>query len=339
MDNAIINIELQKFNVTDAVIAAMSQEYSNLTISGIEDKDGYKKVHDARMIVSRKRIDVEKKRKELKEESLKFGRAVDAEAKRITAMLKPIEEHLIEEEEKINAEKERIKVEKQKALQLLIQKRSSQLYEYGATLREDLYFFDDNFLLNVLDIQTFNDEDFEKVLNFCKEKFFEHEAIKKEREEKARIEREEQQRAFREQMEAQEAERARLEAIKKEQEEKENKIKAELAAIEEQKKEIQRQKDLEQAKKEAAEKAIKEAKEKAEREAKEKIEAEKQAKIEAERQEALKPDKQKLADYADRIINVVPPVVESEEANSVVLETMAALKNIAISISTKSKNL
>jgi chromosome segregation ATPase len=61
------------------------------------------------MVVKSKRVEVEKVRKELKADALEYGRKVDAEAKRITAMLQPIEDHLTAEEEAYLAEKERIK--------------------------------------------------------------------------------------------------------------------------------------------------------------------------------------------------------------------------------------
>jgi hypothetical protein len=45
-----ISTELAKFNVSDAVIAQMRQQYIGLTISGLNDKEGYKQVKDARLM-------------------------------------------------------------------------------------------------------------------------------------------------------------------------------------------------------------------------------------------------------------------------------------------------
>lgn len=101
--------KLREFSISDAAIAAMADEYLPLTIAGIDDAAGYKRVHDARMVVKNKRVEVEKVRKALKEDALKYGRMVDGEAKRITALLDPIESHLKEQEDAYNAEKERIK--------------------------------------------------------------------------------------------------------------------------------------------------------------------------------------------------------------------------------------
>ena len=101
--------ELQRFDLADTAIAAMRAEYMPLTICGLTDTVGYKAVHSARMVVKNHRVQVEKVRKELKADALEYGRRVDAEAKRITAMLEPIEGHLARKEDAYEAEKERIR--------------------------------------------------------------------------------------------------------------------------------------------------------------------------------------------------------------------------------------
>jgi len=59
--------------------------------------------------VKNSRVAVEKLRKELKADALKFGQTVDAEARRITGLLTPIETHLDEQESAYNTAKEAIK--------------------------------------------------------------------------------------------------------------------------------------------------------------------------------------------------------------------------------------
>ncbi len=103
------NTALEKFTPTDTAIAAMRDEYMPLAIRDVNDAKGFKAVHSARMVVKNHRVEVEKVRKELKAEALAYGRRVDGEAKRIVAMLKPIEDHLAQEEATHEAEKERIR--------------------------------------------------------------------------------------------------------------------------------------------------------------------------------------------------------------------------------------
>lgn len=113
MDNNTIGSELQKYDITDAAISAMASQYMQLIISGIDDRAGLAAVHEARMVVKGKRVEVEKTRKSLKEDALRYGRSVDAEAKRITALLAPIEVHLQGQEDKIAAIKQAIMAEEE----------------------------------------------------------------------------------------------------------------------------------------------------------------------------------------------------------------------------------
>jgi hypothetical protein len=106
-----MDTQITKFNLPDAAIAQMADEYLPLKIAGVTDAAGFKAVHEARMIVKSKRVEVEKVRKELKADALEYGRKVDAEAKRIASMLEPIESHLTAEEDAYQAEKDRIKNE------------------------------------------------------------------------------------------------------------------------------------------------------------------------------------------------------------------------------------
>jgi chromosome segregation ATPase len=102
---------LQQFSIADSAIAKMREDYLPLKIAGVNDDSGFKAVHSARMVVKNHRVEVDKVRKALKADALEYGRKVDGEAKRITALLEPIEKHLTEEEDAYNAEKERIRTE------------------------------------------------------------------------------------------------------------------------------------------------------------------------------------------------------------------------------------
>lgn len=104
--------ELITYDVQEAVISEM-QKYVDLTINGMEDKEGYKKVHDARMIVKNTRVKVEKRQKEirkaLKSQIEKDLAACDEEAKRLLELLNPIEEDLNTKEQAINVQIDEIK--------------------------------------------------------------------------------------------------------------------------------------------------------------------------------------------------------------------------------------
>lgn len=103
--------------LADVTIASLREQYAGLTIADLNDKDGYKAVREAIADVRSTRVNVEKSRKELKADALAWGKKVDTEAKRVTAMLMEIEEPLKIEKAKVDDEKARIKAEEAAAIE------------------------------------------------------------------------------------------------------------------------------------------------------------------------------------------------------------------------------
>ncbi len=320
--------EIVKYDITDAAIAEMSNLYMDLTITDLDDEDGFQAVHDARLIVKGKRVDVEHKRKELKADALKWGKAVDSEAKRIKALLEPIETHLKGEEGRINDLKAEIKAREERELQKLIQVRVEALAKYDHTAA-------------FLDVAAWTDDEYETVLGTARvfyestqAKIAEEKAAKEalEAEEKAkeyaRIAAEKKAREDEEKRLAQERVeldkiKAQQEGIAKAQAEKEAKIEADLKAIEDAKRK-EAEKKAEQVKFEAAQKAEKE------RLVKEKAEAEANAKERAEREESLKPDRLKLQGFANEIeaLTAERLMLTDRQAKGLFDETVAELRTV-----------
>lgn len=174
MDNTIIATELQKFAITDSAIAEMRHSFMPIEIKGIQDKDGYLKAKEARAIMRDKRIEVENRRKELKEESLRYGRAVDTEAKRITGLLIPIEEHLTNQIKAIDAQKEQEKIKKEEEIRKKLQGRIDALSKYDEHI-------------DVTILMAISDEVFASKLEEAKIKYQEKEEVnRKEAEELAK---------------------------------------------------------------------------------------------------------------------------------------------------------
>ena len=71
------------FSVTDAAISALEAKHKGLVIAH-GDKKGYLALTQAIAEVRTARTDVEKRRKELKQDALDYGRLVDSTAKAIT---------------------------------------------------------------------------------------------------------------------------------------------------------------------------------------------------------------------------------------------------------------
>ena len=101
-----------EYSVSDAAIDKLRERYSGLTIASTAD---YERVRLGIGEIRDIRVQVEKTRVELKADALAYGRKVDAEAKRITAMLLEIEEPLKLEKQKVDDEKARVKREKEEA--------------------------------------------------------------------------------------------------------------------------------------------------------------------------------------------------------------------------------
>lgn len=304
--------ELAEWRKQDAAIAKMADEYLPLKVNGIDDKKGLAVVHEARMVVKNTRVAVEKKRVELKADALAYGRAVDAEAKRLTGMLAPIEAHLEAEEAAVVRERERIKQAAEEARQSKIRKRLEALQSAG-------------YQGDLMAVQTIDDATFDAVLAQAT-------ADKAERDRLAETERQKQEAetARLKQLEAEAAEkrrkeeaelaveRERLDKIRREQEAEAERLRAEQRKIEEAEAAQRRAAELEKARQEAAERARveteqriareqAEAKAAAEREAariKTEAEAEEAARLKAE---AERPYREKLEALAMTVIQLPIP--------------------------------
>jgi hypothetical protein len=289
--------QLVKYDLTDAAIAEMKAQYMGFAIQGIDDKEGFEMVHEARMVVKGKRVAVEKRRKELKADALDWGRKVDSEAKKIFAKLAPIEDYLKSEENKVTEEKARIKAEEERKEQERIQGRIDTLLKYECSLP----FFD---------VAAMSEDEFDAALEDAKI-YFEANEIRKAKEEADRKEREEKERKEREEAEAKlKAEREELERIRKEQAEAAAKIEAEKKALEDEKRKV------------------------TEEEGRKKAEAEKshynklKKKAQEARREALKPDKEKLISWIETIEAIVDPELDSDVAKAIHIASLDGIAQV-----------
>lgn len=321
--------QVVEYSVTDAAIAEMKNRYMSLVVKDLADKKGLSEVHEARMVVKGKRIEVEKRRKGLKADALAWGQKVDSEARRIIKALEPIEDHLTSEEEKITKEKARIKAQQERKQQERAQERVNEFAKIGKTLP---------FAAAI----GMSEEDFQSGLAIEKA---EYEAEQARIAEEKRIEAERlaaEKKAREEEAAKLATERAEIERIRAEEAAKRKaeddrltaeraKIEAERKAVEDAKREQERLAELERAKKEAAERAVKEA-----------AEAERLAKEEAARLEALRPDKEKLVAYAKALLAVidkVEPGLSSESAKAIFTESAKRIEAVTRYIIKSAKEL
>lgn len=301
---------LTKYDVADATIAAWSEEFLQLAITDLDDREQLQRVHKARMVVREARVQVEKTRKALKADALEWGRRVDAEAKRITALLEPIEKHLEAEEDKPAAEKRRLEALEEERRVARLRRRMELLRDAGSPLLPQ-------------DVANVSDEDFEATLQRALEAKAQREAEEAERraeqerhlaEERKRLEQERaEQERVRAAREAEEAVRRKeaQEALERER----AALAAEQARIAEERARVEAE-ARRQAEAEAARKRAEEEKARAEREAAARAEAER---IAAERA----PDREKVAAFCRALADVpmpevwCTPQIESELADCI----------------------
>lgn len=297
-----MELPVVKFSVQDAAIEQLRHEYMPLTIEGIEDKEGYQAVHEARMTIKKKRVSVEKTRKALKADAIAYGRKVDDEAKRLTAMLTPIEQHLQAEEDRVEGEKERIRQEAERKRREKLESRLNQLVACGwVGVSDDVAAMDDTTFATFLEQQqeAKRKRDAEEArLAEERRKQEEVEAAERAAREKAQAERR------RKEQEKLAAERAELKKLRDEQQAERQRIEAKKRQLAAEENALQRKADEERRRKEAEERARCEEEERKQRE------AERQARI-----EALKPDHEKLRAVADAVEKIeVPPVSDNDDA-------------------------
>ena len=316
-----------KYNVSNAAIAQMEAEYLPLTIKGVEDKGGIAAVHEARIIVKNKRVEVEHTRKELKADALTWGKKVDAEARRITAKLQPIEDHLRQEEDKVKAEKARIRAEAERKEEERLQFRVNLLQQLGRQV-------------SIVNIKAMSDEEFQIAYDQAKA---EHEAeqarlAKEEEDRKAleeseRVEREAKEEEDRKEREAEDArlkkQRDEQARVAKEQDDEKARLKKEADKVEADRLALAEEKRLEDAKKEAAERGRQEEKDRVARELAEAEERDRKAKVEEARQEALKPDKEKLWTYVLALSYLPAPELKTKEAKAILAKAKDVLLDLA----------
>ena len=283
------------------------------------------KARELRLKLKNVRISVDKTRKQLKEQALREGRAIDGMANIIKALVVPAEQYL-EKQEKF--------AELKKAERL--EKRHSERLEKLLKYVEDV---------NIYQLRSMTDEAFETLLNISKRAY--QDQIEAEKKVEA-------DRVAKEKADLKEQERIRKEneVLKKEAEEKtkqekidqdkRNKIEVQRVAkekeerkkydlIDEKRKAQQEVKlNAERKKREQAETKLKAETDaiKKDQEAKRaKIQAEKKAQDEVRRKALLAPDKEKLLKLANTIELIQYPSLESKQAKDICDSTMNKLIN------------
>jgi len=284
------------------------EKAKTLIVTDVSQTREMKMAREARLALREIRIEANKKRIELKEDSLRYGKAVQAVYNSIEAAISPIEMHLIEQE---------------KFAENLAARQAEELAEKRGLEIAEL----NQFIPVGLNFGTMPEEDYQKLLNGAR---------LQQQAEKERIAKEAAEKLERERLEAEERERIKAENIRLLAEvaarEKEQSAERErlLKEAEARHKAAQAERAEQLKREQAAADAL--AKERAERE---RVEAQVRAQLEAEAakvreaaeaQERAKaaPDKEKLLQLAASISSLPLPELSSKKAIEL-LEKVALL--------------
>lgn len=270
----------------------------SLVVTDVSQVREMKMAREARLALKEIRVNADKTRKELKEESLRYGKAVQGVYNVIEYLIAPIEKHL-EDQEKY-AE---IQEAKRKAELNILRKNEIQPFV--------------EFIPYELNLGELSEEVYLKTLNNAKILF----QAKIEAEKKAEAER-----IAKEKAEAEERERIRLEnaKLKAEAEEREKQIAKERAKAEAERKAIEEKARKERELSDAKLKAEREENERIQKELNAKKAQEEKIKRQQEEEESRKkqelinaqkaPDKEKLAQLAKQFETIVIPELKTAKA-------------------------
>lgn len=295
--------------------AAWKDKAMSIVVTSEDQVKDMETAREARLEMKRLRCETEAKRKELKDESLRKGKAIDGMANIIKYLIIPIEEHLQKQEDFV-----KIKIEREKAERL--SQRIERVTAYGADVS----------MYNLADM---TEDSFQTLLSFLKEQ--EDDKKKKAGQEAAdRIERDRKEAEERERV-RKENERLKQEAAEREKQAAEERKKQEEAlakerakAAEERKKREAIEAEQEQKKREEEKTRAREAKKKADEEA---------ARKKAERGAKLAPDKKKLEALAVKIAEIELPGMKSPEAKKILVTVTDMLNKVSAYIKSTSIEL
>jgi hypothetical protein len=206
---------IEKFSEFTSIATEWNQKANAIVVTDESQIDLMKQAREGRLLLKAKRIEIEKTRKSLKEQSLNEGRLIDSIAKTLTALVEPAEKHLELQERFAEIQDQKRKAE-------LKAKRYELILPYAEVIDPE-----------TLNLGLITEEAFAGILKYAKDTL----ETKLETERLAKIEQEEKAKA-----EAEEKEKLRLEN---------EKLKAE--ALEHSKAVIQKQKEASELKAKADE--------------------------------------------------------------------------------------
>lgn len=209
-----IKIEIAKFTHRDAAIAQLKERFAGLTISGTDDKDGYKAVREAWGEVRTVRTSLEKKGLELRNRYKVITTAISKEEDRLIDLVVPLEEDLYKKWKAIDEEKDRVKREREEEEQRQAMIRVEEVMALGMKFNEGFYEIGDAISMDVATLRALPADKYEQLKKRIQDKAAEIKAAEEAEAERKRQERlkfEKEQAELKAEREKMDAERQKME--------------------------------------------------------------------------------------------------------------------------------
>ncbi len=146
-----INQELVKANVTEAIIANLKEKYLPLKINGLEDKETYIQVKDARKECKGLRIMAEKICKKGREDAVAIQKAWVAKEKEVAGKIGEVEDYLESEEKGYEALVEKDKADRKRKQEEQFILRQAELSKMGVLYSDGSFALNDvSFELSII---------------------------------------------------------------------------------------------------------------------------------------------------------------------------------------------
>jgi len=162
--------EIAKFNIADSAIEQMKKQFSGLTISGPEDKEGYKKTREAWGEVRSTRTKLEKKGLELRNGYGVITKGIKKEEDRLIELLSPLEEQLYKSWKEIDDLKEKAKAEALAAEEAILNARLDLLVGLGMQFVSGMWQIGETISIDVATLRAMTDDQFEAMKRAVKAK-------------------------------------------------------------------------------------------------------------------------------------------------------------------------
>lgn len=167
--STVIASRLEAFEEKKAKLSKLANTYAGLTIQGIEDKEGFKRLSDARKELKKHRLEISNQGKEIISSWNIVKNEISSKQEELINIIKPIEDKLYQKEQEIEKENEKIKLEQKLAEDKKVQAKVDAFAKVGAQI-------------SFIECKFMSDTEFERLLAAHTEKFTKDEAEKAEQE-------------------------------------------------------------------------------------------------------------------------------------------------------------